>query len=696
MNQIILLQKERSSSKTSRLRRSHTSVTQNSTPSFRLRRSRTLPLLTLLLFPLLLIAQTPGGVSGTKLWYTSEVTPTGQIAWKDQLGNPVSHAQANQIKASKNTWLNFNPAFQFESTTKGIVLPLSHLSLEKWTLFTVYQAQDSLTEKSIWSYTESGKTRGLLTTHRMADLQRFEYLNFPQVARGFPIINTYLHHESKKNDASTKEKSLILAHPPKDHQLPITAFSGQLAELILYERVLAPQERQRVESYLAIKYGTNLAPSEAINYLDAGGQIVYSPADAADHIHRLTGIGRDDRSGLYQKQSTSSYTPGLLTLSAGTQAADNSTNPHVIPDQHYLLWADNDARLEWNEKQTLQAPSLQRSWQVKTTGAWSPITTELQFDTKQLPVPAARGEIYWLLIDRSGKDQFNDGRSVDYFPQTSLSASGKAIFQNIRWDTDGSGSDAFTIAGGPELMVRAHLQAPGCFPEYSGSIALQAIGGRPPYHFQLSKDQHLVKEWTDKAAALQEITGLTAGDYELLVSDADHHTYRETFFFQSEDAPLIPLAQHYQLPPEGRLLLDANQASTEELSYQWLSPNGQITKGPSLEITQAGIYQIEVDRVGCLARRQIIVEPAIQGNFRRVELFPNPSTNGNFQIRVHLNHRADLHISLFDPSGRQVLQQRQSGSNYYHHVGQKLSTSGTYLIQLQSQNDQITFPLIVQ
>lgn len=675
-----------------RLRRSRISVTSLRLISNRLRRSRTL-ILAYLLCPLWMFAQrsTPGGVPTPKIWYTSELTSTGEILWKDRLTGQIEDRQPG----SADHLLNFNPAFTFDRNHPGLALSVPELKPEKWTLFTTYHPSDTFTEKSIWSYGQAGITEGILTTHRMADLQQFEYLNFPGKQSPFPQVSTYLHHRGKKAASPSPAMKFRLAQKPRDRSLPISSFRGKIPEIILYERVLSPEERQRVESYLAIKYGTNLAPEQELDYLNAKGQVIFSPSGSGDFRHRITGIGRDDLSGLYQKQSTSSYAPGLLTLGLREMAGDHSSNTRTLPDQHFLLWADNNQALDLADKKPLLANALQRQWLMQATGDWTNETVQVAFDTHQLPTPAAPTATYWLVIDRTARGNFSGIESVDYYPLDHLQADGKAHFQPVRWDTDGSGRDIFTIATGPELLVQAELSAPSCFPETNGRLRLKAIGGRAPYQFQLRRDKRLISEWTNEQDRIREIPDLPPGTYELLLSDADNKHFRETFYFQSADAPEIPVKARYQLAEDQALNIDVTINTNANLQYEWQLPDGSTHHLPDLNITQAGEYTLRVDQNGCIAQRTISVEPAPRGNFRRVQLFPNPSSDGHFQARIHLEKAEDLQLTVYDPGGRLLFQRKHAGSDYYH-TGAQLSGKGTYLIQFRSQNDQITIPLIVQ
>jgi len=75
-------------------------------------------------------------------------------------------------------------------------------------------------------------------------------------------------------------------------------YSGQIAEVIAFNRTVSVQERERIQSYLAIKYGITL-PVTAINYYDSAGNIVYNLSD--DYVNDIVGIGRDDDQGLSQR-----------------------------------------------------------------------------------------------------------------------------------------------------------------------------------------------------------------------------------------------------------------------------------------------------------------------------------------------------------------------------------------------------------
>jgi len=119
-----------------------------------------------------------------------------------------------------------------------------------------------------------------------------------------------------------------------------------------------------IESYLSIKYGLTLNQSTRQNYLDSSANSIYdADSDLSAFVFNIAGIGRDDSSGLNQKQSVSSTTnsvqtnvDGLVTIGLGTIATSNILNPNnFIADQTFMLWGNNAASLDFDIALTISS-----------------------------------------------------------------------------------------------------------------------------------------------------------------------------------------------------------------------------------------------------------------------------------------------------------------------------------------------------
>lgn len=98
-------------------------------------------------------------------------------------------------------------------------------------------------------------------------------------------------------------------------------FDGDIAEFIVFKRVLTPQELLEVQTYLAIKYGITLPA----NSYDVGVTSLYG---AAAYPFAIAGVGRQDCQEFAQTVSSSADDPALTVDASGG----------VLGDDQYVLW----------------------------------------------------------------------------------------------------------------------------------------------------------------------------------------------------------------------------------------------------------------------------------------------------------------------------------------------------------------------
>lgn len=119
-------------------------------------------------------------------------------------------------------------------------------------------------------------------------------------------------------------------------------YDGLVQEVIIYDGKHTTTDRYPIESYLGVKYGLTLDH----NYIAADGSTVTWDRTAnAGYNNNITGIGRDDATGLDQRQSRSENTGAMLTIgNSTTLAADNLANANSFAASgSYLLWGNNGA-----------------------------------------------------------------------------------------------------------------------------------------------------------------------------------------------------------------------------------------------------------------------------------------------------------------------------------------------------------------
>jgi hypothetical protein len=117
-------------------------------------------------------------------------------------------------------------------------------------------------------------------------------------------------------------------------------YEGIIQEIIVLKangtnKHMEANDMRKIHSYLAIKYGITLVG--AGNYFNSDNTVVWDKPANAPYNYNIFGIGRDDKSGLYQKQSRSANTELITAYLGNTLTTLNSQNTATIADDGTFL-----------------------------------------------------------------------------------------------------------------------------------------------------------------------------------------------------------------------------------------------------------------------------------------------------------------------------------------------------------------------
>ena len=184
--------------------------------------------------------------------------------------------------------------------------------------------------------------------------------------------------------------------------------NANLPELIVYNRELTAQERVKVQSYLAIKYGFSLDQTTVNDYVASNDTVIWDASDNTGYDNDISGIGRDDTSNLNQKVSKSINANSILTFAldadftaANTDAARTASHTN---DVQFLTIANNGASTTTQATELDAATGfnirIAREWKVdKTTNFTQNISLKFEgYDEN------------WGIIAKAGGD-FSSGVS---------------------------------------------------------------------------------------------------------------------------------------------------------------------------------------------------------------------------------------------------------------------------------------------
>lgn len=146
---------------------------------------------------------------------------------------------------------------------------------------------------------------------------------------------------------------------------------SKIAEVILYNATKSNNnERNKIQSYLAIKYGLTLGNnSNAISYLASDGTAIWT--GSTSYQNNIIGIGRDISSGLEQRISTSQSSTDIITLSTDNNfTSANTSHAAVTNNNYFLLIGNNNAATTYTAYTggSKSANIMNRVWRVQETG----------------------------------------------------------------------------------------------------------------------------------------------------------------------------------------------------------------------------------------------------------------------------------------------------------------------------------------
>lgn len=357
--------------------------------------------------------QSPGGVgTDLQLWYkadagitTSGTTVTG---WNNQSTlNPGSYNLAMQTGQATTTLpiinnssrlVNFNPTVGFDGVndrmTTNSTVPFATIVTGSNPYNTTQYIVYNLRGAANALYSNSNGSGGVWnigsTTVDMAITNRGVSLPAPTI--GIPRIQGLL---GTSNAASTFRNGLVASSTFSGATQTVAAqqfwlgsqgtssfTAADIAEVIIYnQNKNTGTNRNQIESYLAIKYGITLGTTASpVNYISSAGTVIWTAN--ATYQNNIAGIGRDDGSGLHQRQSQS-QNAGVQPI-IGNNSTILATNIAGAGDigssGNFMIWG-SDAGTDKMETSfifgTINA-RMNRIWKVQETGTIGTVKVALR------------------------------------------------------------------------------------------------------------------------------------------------------------------------------------------------------------------------------------------------------------------------------------------------------------------------------
>lgn len=171
-------------------------------------------------------------------------------------------------------------------------------------------------------------------------------------------------------------------------------------------------------------------------------------------------------------------------------------------------------------------------------------------------------------------------------------------------DEKGCQATSQVIIDAPNPLQVAILEEndPVCNNGSDGVISLGISGGLEDYTYNWLKDGNVIPSQTGFYA-----NNLTAGTYTITVSDANLCSETVEITLENPSPDLISLGEDRLLCGGQSVVLDATYQGSGT-TYLWTSDNGFTSTEPSIEVTEAGTYTVEVTTLlGCNGGDSIVI-----------------------------------------------------------------------------------------
>ncbi|MEX0361910.1 MAG: hypothetical protein AB3N10_13095, partial [Allomuricauda sp.] len=297
---------------------------------------------------------------------------------------------------------------------------------------------------------------------------------------GLPDINITRDHPRAADDLYLF--NFLGKHPNSND--PNRNLTGDIAEVLIFDGPLSASARQKVESYLAIKYGITLNNSggqlgsivgnSTYDYITADGAVFWQAGHP--YIYDIAGIGvdrfqdnaypEDLRYHQDQRISKSSNPGARITISTGpdftSDALEFAARPSIDGDgssyeHNYLVWANDHGSI--NLTNTEIPPSISdrigREWKVQITSS-----AAVSISNVSVRINLSGSDILntcgiRLLIDTDGDGDFTTGTISEVLP-TTIDGGGNSFFDGINFQDN----DVFTVGYVDDIPPTASNPSP--------------------------------------------------------------------------------------------------------------------------------------------------------------------------------------------------------------------------------------------
>lgn len=463
---------------------------------------------------------------------------------------------------------------------------------------------------------------------------------------------------------------------------------NNIYELVYLPDAVSKKEQNIIESYLSIKYGVSLIGEK--NYSNSSGDTIWNFKKNGNYNFRISGIGRDDASKLYQKQSGNSVKDGLY-IGLDKIAKSNIKNRGNLIDKSFLLWGDNNLKTIFKENILNGLSSIDRVWKTNKTDK-DVLTTQLIINKKEMGLvhKAMPDDNIWLVIDSLSSEQ------LDYIHSKYIKATTEndslVIFDNIKWISQ---SSLFTFVKAPDLLLNYAFTPAICSATVpNGKIEIGMQGGSAPYTINLYSDNY--KRTFTSLETSFIVSDLANDEYIIEVLDKFGKTQKAEVTLDPFANLGIKLAQEWYLQNGEVIKIVPEILTNDIIKYKWTFGDKVVSTEKELVTSDTGEYRLLVTMAsGCSKEIPFSVSNKSMHTLGNFSVYPNPcKANATFSIAIDQPELMDTSLLITDIHGKTIIS-KNFGKIQNVIYEDELSQAATYVIIVTSNGQQQIGKIII-
>ncbi len=242
----------------------------------------------------------------------------------------------------------------------------------------------------------------------------------------------------------------------------------------------------------------------------------------------------------------------------------------------------------------------------------------------------------------------------------------------------------------PALEVNSQTSNISCFGACDGSIAVLGVNNAV---------SPLLYKWNTGATSAS-MSDLCAGDYSVTIIDSKNCEVVQNNTLTQPDEILITVdsTRDVRLDPLGYIAISTN--NNGNYIFSWSGPGNFTAKTEDLDsLSDFGCYTLTVtDTVtNCSKDSTICLEDktsTLDFEFGNINVYPNP-TKGDFIIDFNNSRLKQAEITIFDLSGKQLLNLEKKTSDKVLNVESEVLNAGLYIIRIKSAKFGTSFRKVI-